>query len=68
MNQNVDPFLPKHIRDKEKDRDLVLEGCYMFGGVTADNDLINDLYILKVENGGIKFEWEKVNDYNGKPP
>lgn len=40
----------------------------MFGGVTADNDLTNDLYILKVINAGMKFEWEKVTNFNGKPP
>ena len=68
QNQNIDPFLPKHIRENEKDQDLVMEGCYMFGGLTDDNDIVNDLYILKIENSGLTFAWEKVNDYNGKPP
>ena len=68
QNQNVDPFLPKHIREKEKDQDIVLEGFYMFGGITVDNDIVNDLYILKVEQSGTRFEWEKVADYNGKAP
>lgn len=40
----------------------------MFGGLTADNDIVNDLYILKIEEGGSKFEWEKVEDYNGEAP
>ena len=40
----------------------------MFGGVTSDNDLTNYLYVLKILNSGLKFEWEKVNDFNGKPP
>jgi Galactose oxidase, central domain len=26
QNQNMDPFLPKHIREAEKDQDLVMEG------------------------------------------
>jgi N-acetylneuraminic acid mutarotase len=68
QNQNIDPFTPKQIRDKIKDQDIVIEGCYMFGGITIDNDIVNDLYILKVENNGGKFEWEKVREYNGIPP
>ena len=68
QNQNMDPFLPKHIREAEKDQDLVMEGWYMFGGLTDQNDITNDLYILKIENSGLKIEWEKVDDYNGIPP
>ena len=68
MNQNMDPFMPKHLREKEKEKELVVEGCYMFGGVTEDNDVTNDLYILKILNAGMKFEWEKVDKINGKPP
>lgn len=68
QNQNIDPFLPRHLRDGEKDQELVMEGCYMFGGLTDENDIVNDLYILRIENAGLKFEWEKVNDFNGKPP
>ena len=40
----------------------------MFGGITEDSEVINDLYILKIETGGQRFEWEKVEKYNGQPP
>ncbi|CAI2358871.1 unnamed protein product [Moneuplotes crassus] len=68
QDQNLDPFLPKPKRDKIKDKDIILEGCYMFGGITNDNDIIDHLYILKIQNEGKDFEWEKVEDYNGKSP
>jgi len=68
QDQNIDPFLPKSKREKLKDQEIVLEGFYMFGGITLDNDIVNDLFILKVEQNGTKFEWEKVKEYNGKPP
>lgn len=68
QDQNIDPFLPKSKRQALKDSNIILEGWYMFGGLTADNDIVNDLYILKIEEGGSKFEWEKVEDYNGEAP
>jgi hypothetical protein len=60
--------MPKHLREKKQDQDIVLEGCYMFGGLTKDNDITNDLYILKVLDSGTKYEWEKVEEYNGEAP
>lgn len=39
----------------------------MFGGITNDNDIIDHLYILKIKDEQ-KFEWEKVEEYNGKAP
>mmetsp|Transcript_11563 Transcript_11563/g.10236 ORF Transcript_11563/g.10236 Transcript_11563/m.10236 type:complete len:155 (+) Transcript_11563:112-576(+) len=68
QDQNLDPFLPKAKREELKDQDIVLEGCYMFGGITLDNDIVNDLYILKPIQNGNKFEWEKVTEYNGIAP
>lgn len=64
----LDPFLPKSRKEKVKDKEIILEGCYMFGGVTNNNDIVNDLYILKIKEEGVKFEWEKVEEYNGKAP
>ncbi|CAI2387727.1 unnamed protein product [Moneuplotes crassus] len=68
QNQYIDPYLPKSKREKQKDNDIILEGCYMFGGITDDNDIIGHLHILKIQEEGKKFEWEKVEEYNGKAP
>ena len=68
QNQNIDPFTPKQVKDKIKDQEIVIEGFYMFGGITHDNEIVNDLYILKSLSNGSKHEWEKIQDYNGKAP